>query len=113
MKLFGRELTGFPKTLVILVAVLLVASGMCGVTGLLEARYDGWYRLPNNAWGDFLGFSGVIEWLAMSISAAGIAFVLIAWPISVIYRIVAKPEKDRVESLFASKADETKRDDER
>ena len=112
MKLLGHELKGFPKALVILVAVLLVASGLCGVTNLLEARYDGWYRLPNNAWGNFLGISGVIEWLAMSISAAGAAFVLIVWPISVIYRLAAKPEKDRVESLFARK-DESKRDDKR
>ena len=35
MKLFGRDLHGFAKAIVILAAVFLVASGMCGLQMIL------------------------------------------------------------------------------
>ncbi|MFY9852611.1 MAG: hypothetical protein WAK26_01885 [Terracidiphilus sp.] len=113
MKLFGRKLEGFLKALVVLAAVLLVASGLCGLSGSIEARH-GWYFLgskpiPNTSLGNTLSTIDLVSLVGIAISGVGVAFVLIAWPISSIYRLVTKPEKDRVESLFDRKA-ETKHD---
>jgi hypothetical protein len=115
MKFFGRKLEGFLKALVVLAAVLLVASGLCGLSGSIEARH-GWFFLgptpvPNTALGNTLRTVDLVSLLGIVISGVGVAFVLVAWPISSIYRLIAKPEKDRVESLFHRKA-ETKQDDE-
>ena len=115
MKLFGRKLEGFLKALVLLAAVLLVASGLCGLSGSIEARH-GWFFLgskpiPNTALGNTLTTVDLVSLVGIVISGFGVAFVFVAWPISSIYRLVTKPEKDRVESLFHRMA-ETKRDDE-
>ncbi|MFZ1085932.1 MAG: hypothetical protein WAN35_13285 [Terracidiphilus sp.] len=115
MKLFGRKLEGFLRALVVLAAVLLVASGLCGLSSSIEARH-GWTifgqaHVPNTVFGNTLNTIDLVSLLGIVISVIGIAFVLVAWPISFIYRLVTKPEKDRVESLFHRKA-ETKHDDE-
>jgi len=115
MKLFGRKLEGFLKALVLLAAVLLVASGLCGLSGSIEARH-GWFffgrtHIPNTVLGNTLSTVDLVSLVGIVISGFGVAFVLVAWPISSIYRLVNKPEKDRVESLFHRKA-ETKHDDE-
>jgi hypothetical protein len=99
MKLFGREIKGFAKVLVVLTAVLLVSSGLCGITVSLEGN-GGWYNLPNSAWGNFLGFAGFTEMAAMIISGPGIVLVAIAWLVSVGYDRIAHPPKDGVQKLF-------------
>jgi hypothetical protein len=115
VKLLGRKLEGFLKALVVLAALLLVASGLCGLSGSIEARH-GWFifgqsHVPNNAFGNTLNTIDLVSLLGIVFSVIGIAFVLIAWPISTIYRLVTKPEKDQIESLFYRK-DGTKHDDE-
>ena len=115
MKLFGRNLEGFLKALVVLAAVLLAASGLCGVSSSIAARH-GWTLLgptqvPSTALGNTLSTVDLVSLLGIVISVIGIAFVLVAWPISSIYRLVAMPEKDQIESLFHRKA-ETKQDEE-
>lgn len=72
MKLFGRELIGFAKALVILVAILLVSSGLCGLQWLVSMgtqRDSGIVMIP----------LGVVELLAMLVSALGIVLVLLVW----------------------------------
>jgi len=115
MKLFGRKLEVFLKALVLLAAALLVASGLCGLSGSIEARH-GWFSLgskpiPNTALGNTLSAVDLVSLVGIVISGFGVAFVLMAWPISLVYRLVTKPEKDQVESLFHRKT-ETKHDHE-
>jgi hypothetical protein len=74
MKLFGRELQGFAKTLVVLSAIFLVASGMCGLQMFL-ANHAGAY----SGTGAFIVPLGIAELAAMLLSAAAIVLVLIAW----------------------------------
>jgi hypothetical protein len=66
---------------------------------------------PKHCFGNTLQTIDLVSLLGIVISAVGVAFVLVAWPISSIYRLVTKPEKDQVRSLFHRKA-ETKHDDE-
>jgi hypothetical protein len=77
MKLFRYELEGFAKALVILVAFLLVASGLCG---LQWAASMGGSRLD----AVFLPL-GIVELIAILLSAVGIVLVLIAWGIRAIF----------------------------
>ena len=58
MKLFGHELEGFAKALVILVAVFLVSSGLCGLQWFISTgggRYFGAISVP----------VGILELIAM------------------------------------------------
>jgi hypothetical protein len=103
MKLLGRELHGFPKALVILVAVLLVAIGLCGVTGKIEAVHGwSWFGpgLPDSALGTTVGIGDWIGAIAIVLSGAGTIFVLVAWPLSFLYTLIAKPNKDRTQKLL-------------
>jgi hypothetical protein len=71
MKLFGRELTGYPQVLVTLSVVLLIATGLCGlqsVFGVYPMRDGGFWIIP-----------GVLEFLASLISALAIIATLLAW----------------------------------
>ncbi len=69
MNLWGHEVSGFAKTLVILAGIFLVASGMCGMQWIIgNGRLRGDYLLP----------LGLLELIAMLLSAAGILIVLLA-----------------------------------
>ena len=97
MKLFGRELERRAKTLLILVAVLLVSAGLCGLQ--LNARVTGglgemiYILLP----------LGVAELLVMFISAAWILILSMAWGAETLYQRFGKPPKDEVQKLFEDK----------
>jgi len=71
MKLFGRELTGYPKALVVLVACLLASTGLCGLQLLAT-------HAPGNL-GVRLLQLGMLELAVMGLSAIGIVVVLICW----------------------------------
>jgi len=79
MKLFGRDLHGFAKAIVILAAVFLVASGMCGLQMILANKIT-------NGGGDILIPLGIAELAAMVLSAAGIVLMILAWIARAIYR---------------------------
>ena len=101
MKLFGSEVTGFAKALVILAAVFLVSSGLCGLQ---------WVIASNSQWtGPILMPIGIIELAAMAVSAVGIVVVLLLWIGSAIYRRIAHPGDDDPQSLFDS-TDDSKHD---
>ena len=76
MNLFGLEVSGFAKALVILAAIFLVASGMCGMQWMIASR---------GLAGDYLLPLGILELIAMLLSAAGIVLVLIVWFIQSLY----------------------------
>jgi hypothetical protein len=77
MELFGDELHGFAKALLELVGVLLVASGLCSVERAVSMSG---LRLDTN----FLPL-GIVELIAILLSAAGIVLVLIAWGIRALF----------------------------
>lgn len=86
MKLFGRELEGFAKALVILVAVFLVASGMCGLQWAISmGPQSGAMLIP----------LGIVELIAILLSAAGIVLVLIAWGIRALFNRSADKSRRR------------------
>ena len=104
MKLFGHDVTGLPKALVFLAAVLLVSSGLCGLQLLLSNNATG-------GWPFFIPL-GLIELAAMAISAVGILVVLLIWIGSAIYRSIANPEESDPKSLFDSSQDSEHNDPE-
>jgi hypothetical protein len=111
MKLFGREVTGFAKATVMFVAVLLVAIGLCAINGEIEQQrgwsYFGGPGFPNTAFADLIV---ALDWLgagAIVVSAAGLAFVTVGWPVSSLYRSVTHPNRNRLQKLL----DDSKRDE--
>lgn len=80
MKLFGRELSTFAKALLVMVAVLLVSAGMCG----LQTTFDS--SLPNNSH-DFFFVLGLAELAAMIFSAVGIVLMLLALGVRALIRL--------------------------
>jgi len=102
MKLFGRELEGRAKTLVILVAVLLLSAGLCG----LQLNSGG--GLGNQIF--ILLPLGVAELIAMFVSACWIVILSIAWGAEALYGRYGKPPKDEVQKLFEDR-DKTTGDD--
>jgi uncharacterized membrane protein SpoIIM required for sporulation len=81
MKIFGRELVGFAKALVVLIAVLLVSAGMCGLQLAIRQGSQG-------DSGAILIPLGIVELIAMLVSAAGIVLVLLAWGTRALYRLI-------------------------
>jgi hypothetical protein len=80
MNFFGREIEGHPKALVILVTILLVSGGLCGIQlAIANGGSPGSYG--GNAAGILLPL-GLIELAAMILSTIGIVIVLILWAIS-------------------------------
>ena len=105
MKLFGRELEGYARTLVILVAVLLVSSGLCGLQWAMQDKFAnglGWVLIP----------LGVVELIAMVLSAGGIMVVFLLWIGAMLYARFGWPPKDEVQKLFED-GDKTTHDDKR
>jgi hypothetical protein len=75
MKLFGREIEGSAKMQVILVAVLLVSAGMCG----LQLTMANNIYNSSGAFGPIMILLGILELIAMFVSLIGIAIVLVHW----------------------------------
>jgi hypothetical protein len=76
MRLFGYELEGFAKALVILVAVFLVASGLCGLQ---------WAVSTGSQSSTMLIPLGIVALIVILFSGAGIVVVLIAWVIKALF----------------------------
>ena len=89
MKLFGREVEGFPKALVVLAAVLLVSSGLCGLQWAISmgSQRDASGLIP----------LGILELVAIFVSAAGIVVVLLLWAVSAVYARFGKTPKNEVQ----------------
>ncbi len=96
---------GIPKTLLILAAIFLAASGLCGFQWAMMDKF-------RNGSGVILIPLGVAELIVMALSAGGIAVLLILWPASVLYARFGKPPEEEVQRLFDDTG-ETKGDDPR
>ena len=80
MKLFGRELSTVAKVLLVLVAILLVSSGLCGLQLTIGNKLaTGQDALPV--------VLGVAELAAMLLSAVGIVVVVLALGVRGLYRL--------------------------
>jgi len=104
MRIFGREVEGYPKVLLVLVAVLLVSSGLCGLQ-LAFANIGG-----NGSDGTILFPLGIVELIVMLLSAGGIVVVLLLWVATALYRRFANPPKDGVQRLFDDSGQDGKTD---
>jgi Na+-transporting methylmalonyl-CoA/oxaloacetate decarboxylase gamma subunit len=100
MKLFGRTLEGFAKVLVILIAVLFVSLGLCGLSLGIESKYGGFFNTPNTPLANFAGFAGAISGIGVVLSFLGILAVVVAWLISAMIGGASRPSKDHVQKLF-------------
>jgi len=103
MKLFGRKLVGFAKALVVLVAIFLISSGLCGLQMLIANRVNG-------SDGTMIIMVGIAELAAMLLSAAGIVLLLIAWGLRALFVRSPRPPKEDVQWVLDEK-DETKHDE--
>jgi hypothetical protein len=106
MRLFSLEENGFPKTILILVVLFLVASGLCGVQWIF-----GMSSFGGNL-GPIIIPLGVVELIAMLLSAGGIVVVSILWIGSAIYARFSERPKNTVQTLF-TREDEAKNEDEK
>lgn len=98
MKPSGRKWSGFAKTLFFLVALLLVATGLCGVTNSLTAKYGSLFHYPPTPLRNFLSWSGLIEMWTMVFASIAIVLVSIAWLVTAVYRSISKPHIDQTPS---------------
>jgi hypothetical protein len=105
MKLFSLRENGFPKTLLILVVVLLVASGLCGIQWELADK------LPGGPAPIIIPL-GVVELIVIALSAGGFIVVLVMWIGTVLLARFGKPREDEVQKPFGS-LEKTKHEDER
>ena len=105
MKLFSLEENSYPKTLLVLAAIFLVASGLCGVQVALVDK------MPDNL-GAILIPLGVVELSVMLLSGGAFVFILVLWPAQALYIRFAKPSKDGVQRLF-DETEDPKSDDSR
>lgn len=98
MKPSRRNWSGFAKTLFFLVALLLVATGLCGVTNALTAKYGSLFHYPPTPLRNFLSWSGLIEMWTMVFALLAIVLVSIAWLVAAVYRSISKPHIDQMPS---------------
>ncbi len=103
MNLFGNQLKGFAKALVILAAALLLSCGMCGLSLGLGFDFMG---TANTRWANFVASIALLSGAAIVFSVMSIVGVLIAWAI----RSILRPSKDGVQELFDADRDSEDKD---
>lgn len=82
MKYPWDKLTGFPKALVICIAVLLASGGLCGLQFALSNV------VKSDTLSGILMIPGFFELIAFWGSALGIVISLIGWIATAIYRAI-------------------------
>lgn len=93
MKFFGQALEGWAVALVILAAIFLVSSGLCGFS--LGIANTGALRGSSGQWGAILGTIAIASGIAILLSLLGIVIVAIGWLISAGVRSSSRPPNDR------------------
>jgi hypothetical protein len=101
VKIFGRVFEGFAQALVILVAVFLVSTGLCGATLFLQGPNGGILDNPHTAWEIFLADTGGLSMLAMIFSLAGIVIVFLIWILDSVFNLSG----GLIQKLFDNKSD--------
>ena len=83
MTMLWNRFQGFARILVFCVTVLLVSSGMCGVQLAILSMGSG--STGGSALVSLFMFTGVVELIAIGLSAGAIIVVLIAWAVRTVY----------------------------
>jgi uncharacterized membrane protein YdbT with pleckstrin-like domain len=105
VKLFGREIEGYAKTVVTAASVMLVAGGLCGLQLIV---FD---RSPNALQWVFMA-TGFIELVSFLVSIGVIVVVSALWGLDALYQRYGKAPKDDVQKLFDDeRRDEKDRDE--
>lgn len=108
MNMPWSKFEGFAKALSICVTVLLVSSGLCGV--------QWFFAMGNNGLGSALSgvivFFGVIELIAIALSAAGTVVILILWAAQTLYfhfsgRDSSGAKDEHIQTLFPNDDDQS------
>jgi hypothetical protein len=89
MKMPWSRLEGPAKLLVMCLTILLVASGMCGLQWVVGSSGN-----AGNTMAAFLIPLGIIELIAIGLSAIGVVIVLIFWGARTIYRSLSGRDGD-------------------
>ena len=96
MKLFGREANGRKKALVVLVAILLTAGGLCGVQYVILLHHQ--QGLDNLLL--IFAITGILELGVMVFSLALIVGVLIAWALARVFPTKGGSSKETTQRTF-------------
>lgn len=99
----------FAKILIVLVIVFGVSLGLCGVSAALGIAGSTGSSHMRNASAQILGFSLVIELVAMVLSSVGVVVTGIAW---VILSIAGKSSRGSAEPQPLFNENDNKREDE-
>ena len=102
MKILGRTVEGHARALAILVSILLVSSGLCGV----QLSFANKIYNSQGVFGFFFMITGLLELIAIGLSAIGIVIVLIAWLISKVFGTSASDSKTERGFYITSQGDD-------
>ena len=103
-------LRGIPKALVVLVAILLLSWGLCGITNSIEQSHGwGWQPgTPDTPLGNAVGFFSSVGFFGVAGSGFGIGLLLLIWPIIAINdRLSGRSsgsDEDGLQRLFDDKS---------
>ena len=110
MKLFGFKVLGYAKALVIMVAILVVSLGLCGISSMIEAK-RGWNAdREQTATAVFRILDAVDIWslVAIILSSVGIVLLLAGWAGVMVFRgMSGARSREKVKELFEM-TDDTK-----
>jgi hypothetical protein len=98
MRIFGREIEGIPKLIVVFAAILLVSSGLCGLQFVYENS------VPSGIGGLFI-VAGIVELGLMVVSAGGIVVFSAIWVVQSIYEQFAGPPEEQSLRIFKDDED--------
>jgi hypothetical protein len=93
MKFFGQTLEGWAVALVILAAIFLVSSGLCGFS--LGIANTSVFRGSSGQWGAIIGTIAIASGIGIVLSVLGSVIVAIGWLISAGVRNSSRSPNDR------------------
>jgi len=93
LQLFGHNISGLPRAILIFAAVILVATGICGFDQLI-AVHRGWSllgRWPDTLLAHLLGLLDLLSLIAIVLSALGLVTSVLTWPVVTLFRRMLHP----------------------
>jgi hypothetical protein len=100
MRLFGREVDGIPKLIVVFASILVVSSGLCGLQILTGSE-------ESPTFGGLYIITGIVELGLMLISAGGIILCSTIWVAQAAYERFAGRRKEQSLELSKDEKDDS------
>jgi hypothetical protein len=97
LRLFGHNISGFPRAILTFAAVILGGTAICGIDQVI-AVHRGWSLLaqwPNTLLAHLLGLLNLISLIAVVLSALGLATSVVTWPVVALFRRILNPHEVR------------------